>query len=93
MALILLAVLLLLGAAGVSQKRGIVLCVITAALLFAWVLPLMLTESGPDGAMYKWTQAALVLVAFLVGTFGSFFMGHYGRWLFERFKRSKNARS
>jgi hypothetical protein len=92
MALILLAVLLLLGAAGMAWKRGIILSAITAAILCATVLPLILTESGPSGALYRWSQGAMVLVMLVVAASASFFAGHFGRRLFLRMKKSEGAR-
>jgi hypothetical protein len=84
MALVLFAVLVLYGATGMERRRGVAFSTVTAMLLFAWILPIIIEQSASLGTAYLLIDVVVAFVAFQAISLLSYFAGRWGRHLFVR---------
>lgn len=87
MALILFGVLFLFGAIGMERRRGIIFSAVTAALLFGWMVPVIVHTDASVGLVYLGFELLVVLVGLLALAVLSFFAGRLARLLILRLPR------
>jgi hypothetical protein len=89
MGLVLFAILFMFGAIGMERRRGIVFSTTTGILLFAWVLPVSLQQTGGLGAIYIALAASALLIIALLMSMAFYFAGRMARSIFTHVKSGR----